>query len=175
MSPSPEKHEFQAEVQQLLDLMIHSLYSNKDIFLRELISNASDALDKRRFAALATDSLAAPEGAGILVSVDAESRTLWIKDDGIGMSREEAVENLGTIARSGTQEFLQRLKEGGSETSPELIGQFGVGFYASFMVADEVRVLTRRAGEESATLWISKGGGEFSIDRRGCIQRSLLW
>jgi molecular chaperone HtpG len=164
MSATPENHQFQAEVQQLLDLMIHSLYSNKDIFLRELISNASDALDKRRFAGVADDSLAPPEEAGVLVSVDAGSRTLWIKDDGIGMSREETLENLGTIARSGTQAFLKTLKDKGGDLPPELIGQFGVGFYASFMVADEVKVLTRRAGEESATLWRSKGGGEFSVE-----------
>jgi len=134
-----ETHEFQTEVKQLLDLMIHSLYTNKDVFLRELISNASDALDKIHFEAL-TDSTLLPEGDSVIfVETDPEKRTLTVRDNGIGMSHAEVVENIGTIARSGTKEFASKLKEAkDAEASLELIGQFGVGFYASFMVADRV-------------------------------------
>ncbi|MCH2169194.1 molecular chaperone HtpG [Myxococcota bacterium] len=163
-----EHHEFQAEVQQLLDLMIHSLYSNRDIFLRELISNASDALDRVRFAGL-TEPALLPEGElAIEIRVDPEKRELSISDNGIGMSRDEVVENLGTLARSGTSKFLATLEKSrnageNSEVSPELIGQFGVGFYASFMVADRVTVLSRKAGEDKATVWESAGDGRFAV------------
>jgi len=156
-------HTFQAETQKLLDLMIHSLYSNKEVFLRELISNASDALDRRRFEAVSNPELAAAGELGIELVANRIERTLTISDNGIGMSRDELVENLGTIARSGTLEFLKRAGEG-EEASPDLIGQFGVGFYASFMVADEVDVVSRRAGEEGATRWTSKGAGEYALD-----------
>lgn len=160
---SAETHEFQAEVQKLLDLMIHSLYSNKDVFLRELVSNASDALDRRRFQGLTDESLL-PEGEfGIELRVDSDARTLTIIDNGLGMSRDDVRENLGTIARSGTLEYLKDL-EGAKEATPELIGQFGVGFYASFMVADQVEVSTRKAGEDTATHWVSQGAGSYTVE-----------
>jgi molecular chaperone HtpG len=163
MTQQPERHEFQAEVRELLDLMIHSLYSHKDIFLRELISNASDALDKIRFEALSRPELAAGELA-ISLEIDAAARTLAVHDNGIGMSRAEVVENLGTIARSGTREFLRAIREAKAAAAPELIGQFGVGFYASFMVADRITVVTRRAGTEEATRWESTGDGSYTLD-----------
>jgi molecular chaperone HtpG len=156
---APERHEFQAEVRQLLDLMIHSLYSHKDIFLRELVSNASDALDKGRFEAITRPELS-PEGElEIRLEVDREARTLSVWDNGIGMSRDEVVQNIGTIARSGTREFFQAVRERQGALPPELIGQFGVGFYSSFMVADRIVLLTRKAGEERATRWESTGDG----------------
>ena len=160
MSETPERHEFQTEVRQLLDLMIHSLYSHKEVFLRELISNASDALDKRRFEALTRPELAPAEELAIHLEADAAARTLTVRDNGIGMSREEVVQNIGTIARSGTGEFLAALRErAGQVVPPELIGRFGVGFYSSFMVADRITVLSRRAGEATATRWESGGDG----------------
>jgi molecular chaperone HtpG len=162
---SVETHSFQAEVKQLLGLMIHSLYSHKEIFLRELVSNASDALDRLRFAALTDASLLPDEELGIWLRADAKARRLTVEDNGIGMSREEVLANIGTIARSGTAEFLKTLEESQSkELSPELIGEFGVGFYSSFMVADKVIVVTRKAGEASATRWESDGAGGFSIE-----------
>jgi molecular chaperone HtpG len=163
MSEQAERHEFQAEVRELLDLMIHSLYSHKDIFLRELISNASDALDKVRFEALSRPELAPVGELAITLEVDAGARTLAVHDNGIGMSRPEVVENLGTIARSGTREFLRLVREARATAAPELIGQFGVGFYASFMVADRITVVTRRAGTEEATRWESAGDGSYSL------------
>jgi molecular chaperone HtpG len=157
---------FQAEVKQLLQLMIHSLYSNREIFLRELISNASDASDKLRFEALSDSSLL--EGVGemeIQVSFDKEARTITLRDRGIGLSREEAIEHLGTIARSGTREFFGKLS-GDQARDSQLIGQFGVGFYSAFIVADRVTVLSRRAGRPAseAIRWESDGSGEFSIE-----------
>jgi molecular chaperone HtpG len=157
-----ETHAFQAETQKLLDLMIHSLYSNKEVFLRELISNASDALDRRRFEAISNPDLAAEGELGIELVADRVARTLTLSDNGIGMNRAELVEHLGTIARSGTLEFLKR-SEQGADAAPDLIGQFGVGFYASFMVADEVDVVSRRAGEEEAARWTSRGAGEYAL------------
>ena len=159
------RYEFQAETKRLLELMIHSLYSNKEIFLRELISNASDALDKLHIAALQDQSLAPAEELHIRLEVDADARTLTIHDNGIGMTADEAVQNLGTIAKSGTQEFLTLLKNKDELAKrPELIGQFGVGFYSSFLVADRVTLVTRKAGEDAATLWESDGvGGSFAI------------
>jgi len=160
-----EAKPFQAEVTELLGLMIHSLYSHKEIFLRELISNASDALDKLRFEAVTrTELLPAGEQLRIRLSVDADARWLEIADNGIGMSRDEVVENLGVIARSGTRKFLDALRERGAST-PELIGQFGVGFYSSFMVAERVTVDTQRAGEDYGTRWSSKGDGEYQLER----------
>jgi molecular chaperone HtpG len=162
MAEPAERHEFQAEVRELLDLMIHSLYSHKDIFLRELISNASDALDKIRFEALSRPELASGE-LEITLEIDAAARTLAVHDNGIGMSRAEVVLNLGTIARSGTREFLRAIREAKAAAAPELIGQFGVGFYASFMVADRITVVTRRAGTEEATRWESVGDGSYTL------------
>ncbi len=156
---------FQAEVKQLLKLMIHSLYSHKEIFLRELISNASDALDKLRFAALAKpDLLAGGSELAITIDADAQARTITITDNGIGMSREEAIEHLGTIAKSGTAEFLASMT-GDQKQDAQLIGQFGVGFYSSFIVADRVDVYSRRAGLDAAAgvHWQSSGDGEFSV------------
>src|SRR4051794_14152971 len=137
MTQTPERHEFQAEVKQLLDLMVHSLYSNKDIFLRELISNASDALDKLRFERLTRPELGGGGELHVRLDPDKEKRTLSVIDNGIGMTRDEVVKNIGTIARSGTKEFLSAVKQAQrNEVPPELIGQFGVGFYSAFMVAD---------------------------------------
>jgi molecular chaperone HtpG len=162
MAEPAERHEFQAEVRELLDLMIHSLYSHKDIFLRELISNASDALDKIRFEALSRPELASGE-LEITLEIDPAARTLAVHDNGVGMSRAEVVANLGTIARSGTREFLRAIREAKAAAAPELIGQFGVGFYASFMVADRITVVTRRAGAEEATRWESVGDGSYTL------------
>ncbi len=160
MSLTPERHEFQTEVRQLLDLMVHSLYSHKDIFLRELISNASDALDKLRFEALTRPELSPAEELEIRLEVDKNARMLSVHDNGTGMTREEVVQNIGTIARSGTKEFLEAVRASqGKASAPELIGQFGVGFYSSFMAAERVTVLTRRAGEATATRWESTGEG----------------
>jgi molecular chaperone HtpG len=164
MSEPAERHEFQAEVRELLDLMIHSLYSHKDIFLRELISNASDALDKVRFEALSRPELSPIGELEVTLEVDETARTLAVHDNGIGMTRQEVVENLGTIARSGTREFLRALREAQAAGTPELIGQFGVGFYSSFMVADRITVVTRRAGTEDATRWESTGDGGYTLD-----------
>jgi molecular chaperone HtpG len=158
-----ETHSFQAETQKLLDLMIHSLYANKEVFLRELISNASDALDRRRFEGLSNPELQSEEELEIHLVADRLARTLTVSDNGIGMTREDLVDNLGTIARSGTIEFLNQ-SDSSDETSPDLIGQFGVGFYASFMVADEVDVVSRRAGEDKATRWISTGAGQYNLE-----------
>jgi len=161
-----ETHEFQAEVSKLLDLMINSLYKEKDIFLRELIANASDACDKLRYAAITEPALLGDDpDLKVQISVDTEARTLTIQDNGVGMNHDDLVENLGTIARSGTEAFLKQLKasEDADEADPDLIGQFGVGFYSTFMVASKVEVFTRRAGEDSGWRWESKGRGKFSI------------
>ena len=161
---SSETKPFQAEVKELLGLMIHSLYSHREIFLRELISNASDALDKLRFEALTKPELMAPDARlAIRLEVDRSARVLRVIDNGIGMSREEVVDNLGTIARSGTRRFLEALRAKGGQ-APELIGQFGVGFYASFMVASEIVVETRRAGTNEGTRWTSRGDGEYTLE-----------
>src|SRR5450830_2153178 len=165
-SPAPEKMAFQAEVKQLLQLMIHSLYSNKEIVLRELISNASDAADKLRFEALANGALYENDSElKIRVSFDKEARTISISDNGIGMSRDEVIANIGTIAKSGTREFFQALT-GDQAKDAHLIGQFGVGFYSSFIVADRVTLVTRRAGLAAgeAVRWESEGGGDYTIE-----------
>ncbi len=157
---------FQTEVKQLLQLMIHSLYSNREIFLRELISNASDACDKLRFEALHNGSLFENDSElNIRISYDKDAHTLTITDNGIGMNRDEVIANLGTIAKSGTREFFTRLS-GDQQKDAHLIGQFGVGFYSAFIVADKVTVLSRRAGEnaDQGVRWESDGGGEFSIE-----------
>ncbi|WP_319239747.1 molecular chaperone HtpG [uncultured Propionivibrio sp.] len=166
MSAPKETLGFQAEVKQLLNLMIHSLYSNKEIFLRELISNASDACDKLRFEALNNSALYGDDAElRIRVSFDKEARTITISDNGIGLSREEAIEHLGTIAKSGTREFFSALT-GDQAKDAHLIGQFGVGFYSSFIVADKVTVVSRRAGLEAnqAVCWESAGEGDFSVE-----------
>ena len=164
MGAGQEQHEFQAEVKQLLDLVIHSLYTNKDIFLRELISNSSDALDKRRLEGLTRQELL-PEGdLKIFLESDSAARTLTVSDNGIGMSRQEVVDHIGTIARSGTREFLKEMsKRQEKGESAELIGQFGVGFYSCFMVAEKVVLETRKAGEEEATRWESGGGAGYLV------------
>ena len=161
-----ETFEFQVEARQLLQMMIHSIYSNKDVFLRELVSNASDALDKLRLEALRDDSLGADvSDLHIAIEADADARTLTVRDNGIGMSYDDVVELIGTIANSGTAKFLRELKEAKDTAATEgLIGQFGVGFYASFMVADEVTLLTRRAGESQGTRWASGGEGTYTIE-----------
>ncbi|MFE9662827.1 molecular chaperone HtpG [Streptomyces sp. NPDC005955] len=158
---STETLEFQAEARQLLELMVHSIYSNKDIFLRELVSNASDALDKRRLAGLKDEALRTDD-LHIEIEADTEARTLTVRDNGIGMSREELVELIGTIARSGTAETLRRLKE--NKESAELIGQFGVGFYSVFMVADRTTLLTRKAGQATGVRWESTGDGTYTVE-----------
>ncbi|MBV9109156.1 MAG: molecular chaperone HtpG [Gemmatimonadetes bacterium] len=165
MSEQAQQFAFQAEVQRLLDLVIHSLYTHKEIFLRELVSNASDAIDRLRFEALTHPELL-PEGhePKIRLIPDRENRTLTIEDDGIGMTRDEVVQNIGTIARSGTREALAQLKESAGEGAGQLIGQFGVGFYSSFMVADRVELVTRKAGTDQAVRWESAGGGSFTVE-----------
>lgn len=165
MSQNQETRGFQSEVKQLLQLMIHSLYSNKEIFLRELISNASDAADKLRFKALSNSALYEGDGdLRVRVSFDADKGTITISDNGIGMTREQVIDHLGTIAKSGTKEFLTALGQDQAKNS-QLIGQFGVGFYSAFIVADKVTVKTRAAGEEAdkAVLWESAGEGEYSV------------
>ena len=160
-----ETMEFQAEAKQLLELMIHSVYSEKDVFLRELISNASDALDKLRLEALLNkEAKVDTSDLHIFLETDKEKRTLVIHDNGVGMNRDEVVRLIGTIAKSGTKEFLKNLeKSKDKKDSEQLIGQFGVGFYSAFMVADKVELLTRRLGEEKAVLWTSEGDGTYTI------------
>jgi len=162
-----QTHGFQAEVRELLHLMIHSLYSHKEIFLRELISNASDANDRLRFAAIAApDLLGQDTELQITVEADQQAGTVTIRDNGIGMTREEAVANLGTIARSGTAQFFRSLS-GDQQKASQLIGQFGVGFYSAFIVADRVEVHSRKAGvpETEGVRWESRADGEFSVER----------
>ena len=166
MTDNVQTHGFQAEVRELLRLMIHSLYSHREIFLRELISNASDANDKLRFSALAQPELLAGESElKIWVDYDADKKTLTIRDNGIGMTRDEAIAHLGTIAKSGTADFFKKLT-GDQQKDSQLIGQFGVGFYSAFIVADEVEVHTRKAGEPATAgvRWASKADGEFTVE-----------
>ncbi|MBL4772710.1 MAG: molecular chaperone HtpG [Alcanivoracaceae bacterium] len=159
-----ENLQFQTEVSQLLHLMIHSLYSNKEIFLRELISNANDACDKLRFAALSDDTLnEGDKELKIEIEFDAEKNTVTIRDNGIGMTRSEVIDNIGTIAKSGTKEFLSKLT-GDDAKDSQMIGQFGVGFYSSFIVADKVTLKTRKAGKKTGVLWESTGKAEFTIE-----------
>ena len=157
-----EKKEFKTEVQQLLDLVIHSLYSNKDIFLRELISNGSDAIDRLRFKSLSDKELIQDDPEfRIKLHVDNKAKTLSIEDNGIGMTRDELESNIGTIARSGTRQFMEELKKGKANNNPELIGQFGVGFYSAFMVADRVTLKTRHASSNESWTWESSGDGTY--------------
>lgn len=159
-----QTHVFQTEISQLLDLMINSLYSQKEIFLRELISNSSDAIDKRRFEALTDSSLLNDEEElAVTITVDKDSSTLTIADNGIGMSHDEVIENIGTIARSGTKKFMEAMKADKSKSDANFIGQFGVGFYSAFMVADKVSLVTLKAGTKQAVSWESDGKGEFTI------------
>jgi molecular chaperone HtpG len=172
---APETRAFQAEVAKLLDIVVHSLYSNREIFLRELISNASDACDKLRYAALTEPKLLEDGGAefAIHISFDKTAKTLTIADNGIGMSRDELIANLGTIAKSGTSEFVKALAKDKDAKSKDvnLIGQFGVGFYSAFMVADKVEVISRKAGETHGWIWASDGKGEFSVAERSDAAR----
>ncbi|MBR1396611.1 MAG: molecular chaperone HtpG [Selenomonadaceae bacterium] len=164
---SKQTMEFQAETKRLLDLVINSIYTNKEIFLRELISNASDAIDKLHFESLTNhDILDNNAEYEIFIVPDAESKTITISDNGIGMTRDEVITNIGTIAKSGTKAFLEQLKENGGDSTEELIGQFGVGFYSAFIVADKVTLITRKAGQDnnSAVKWESDGTGEFTIE-----------
>ena len=162
-------HEFKTEVKQMLDLVIHSLYSNKEIFLRELISNASDAIDRARFESLKDASILENDPDWkIKLIVDKDARTLTVRDNGIGMNAEEVEKNIGTVANSGTKHFLEALKENKDELPPELIGQFGVGFYSAFMVADEVTLITRR-GLPSASLTVSSCSMSITM---GCSTKS---
>lgn len=166
MSARVEKLEFQAEARQLLELLVHSVYSNKDSFLRELISNASDALDKLRLETLRNKELTADTSdLHIDLEVGREPRTLTVRDNGIGMTHDEVVDLIGTLAKSGTAQLRRQLQDAkNSAASDELIGQFGVGFYSTFMVADEVELLTRKAGESGATRWVSSGDGTYTIE-----------
>lgn len=164
---SVEKLEFKTEIKQLLDLMVHSLYSHKEVFLRELISNASDAIDRAHYESLTNADIHEGDTEWLIrLSVDTEKKTLTVSDNGIGMTREEAVESLGTIARSGTKEFLQILQSKDIKDNPELIGQFGVGFYSSFMVADKITVVSRKAGakDKMGVRWESTGDGSFTVE-----------
>ncbi|MGB1613100.1 MAG: molecular chaperone HtpG, partial [Arenicellales bacterium] len=169
-------HSFQTEVKQLLQLMIHSLYSNKEVFLRELISNGSDACDRLRFAAL-TDSGLMDDGEHlcIQVSVDKTAKTVTIRDNGIGMSQDEVIDNIGTIARSGTKQFLQAIS-GDAKNDANLIGQFGVGFYSAFLVAHRVELTTRRAGTATSegVRWTSNGEGEYTIETAEVADRGTM-
>src|SRR6218665_2442591 len=167
---SKQTHSFQAEVAQLLHLVTHSLYSNKEIFVRELVSNASDACDKLRYEALNNSALYedAPD-LHVRIAVDKKARTLTISDNGIGMSAQEAIDHLGTIAKSGTKDFMSKLgaeKQADAKEQGQLIGQFGVGFYSGFIVADKITVETRRAGlkAEEGVRWISGGAGDFEVE-----------
>src|SRR6202142_1590787 len=157
----PQIKEFQSETKQVLRLVIHSLYSHKEIFLRELISNASDACEKLRFEALANPALMGSDTLSVTLISDAAAGTLTIKDNGIGMSRDEVIDNLGTVARSGTKKFLEGLS-GDSAKDAQLIGQFGVGFYSAFIVADRVTVISKRA-DCAAVRWDSDGEGSYEI------------
>lgn len=162
---SVETLEFQAETKRLLDLVVNSIYTNKEIFLRELISNASDAIDKLHFESLTNhDLLGNDENFEIFVVPDKETKTVTISDNGIGMTRGEVVSNIGTIAKSGTRAFLEKIQAQDKTAEQELIGQFGVGFYSAFIVADKVELITRRAGENSAVKWISDGAGEYTLE-----------
>ena len=164
MTELPKQHAFQAEVARILELMVHSVYTEKEIFLRELISNASDALDKLRYLALTDAKLTADDGSELAISIEPRltERALMVRDNGIGMSAEELVDNLGTIARSGTKAFLEQMAA--EKTGTDLIGQFGIGFYSAFMVATRIEVVSRRAGSADANRWVSGGGGGFSIE-----------
>ena len=166
MSTSPTTYEFQAEVKQVLDIVIHSLYTDREIFVRELVSNAADALEKMRLTQLTENSVFdAEKPLEITITTDEEAKTLTIADHGIGMTRAELVENLGTIAHSGSKAFVKALKNAGKQADAQLIGQFGVGFYSAFMVSDQVKVYTHSWREDGEHLvWTSDGAGSYSIE-----------
>ncbi len=175
MTQQVESHAFQAEVQEVLSLVIHSLYTERDIFLRELLSNASDALDKLRFEALThADWLPDGETLGIALDADTDARTLTIADNGIGMDKDDLTGNLGRVASSGTKKFLEALKENKAEKTPDLIGKFGVGFYSAFMVADEVTVESRKAGTDTGWRWKSDGKGEYTLEEVSDLPRGTV-
>ncbi|HEY6184009.1 MAG TPA: ATP-binding protein, partial [Terriglobales bacterium] len=179
-APTVESFQFQAETTQLLNLMIHSLYTQREIFLRELISNASDALDRLRFEALTNPELVPDDHKyEIRLKPDPTAQTLTIADTGIGMSRQELIDHIGTIARSGTQELRKRMTQSQSaEASTDLIGQFGVGFYSAFIVADKVRIVTRRAGQTESSCWESTGDGSYTLtetEKAGCGTEITLY
>lgn len=159
-----EKLQFQAETKRLLDLVVNSIYTNKEIFLRELISNAADALDKLRIESLTNKDLVDDSEPEIFIIPDAATKTITISDNGIGMTRDEVITNIGTIAKSGTKDFLDKLREANTANAQELIGQFGVGFYSAFIVADKVELLTRKAGTDSGVKWTSDGAGEYELE-----------
>ncbi|MBE8955707.1 MAG: molecular chaperone HtpG [Quinella sp. 2Q5] len=159
-----EKLQFQAETKRLLDLVVNSIYTNKEIFLRELISNASDALDKLRIESLTNTDIASDMEPEIFIAPDAKAKTITISDNGIGMTRDEVIANIGTIAKSGTKDFLDKLRESTAAAAQELIGQFGVGFYSAFIVAEKVELVTRKVGTASAVKWISDGAGEYELE-----------
>src|SRR4029450_12432050 len=163
LTETMERHEFGAEVGRLLDLVVHSLYTEREIFLRELVANAADAVDRRRIEALTSPELTLPAEAKVRVVPDKAAHTLTIADPGIGMAKADLAQNLGTIARSGTLAFARSLAEAQAAERPSLIGQFGVGFYSAFMVADRVEVTSRRAGTEEAWTWASEGRGEYTL------------
>ena len=163
MGETMERHAFGAEVGRLLDLVVHSLYTEREIFLRELVANAADAVDRRRFEALTSPDLTLPADAKVRIVPDKAARTLTISDPGIGMAKADLAQNLGTIARSGTLAFARSLAEAQAADRPSLIGQFGVGFYSAFMVADRVEVTSRRAGADEAWTWASEGQGEYTL------------
>ncbi|WP_026439232.1 molecular chaperone HtpG [Acidocella facilis] len=173
---SEETRNFGTEVGRLLDLVVHSLYSDREIFLRELVANAADATDKRRFLALSDEKLALPDNAAIRISADKGAKTLRIEDSGIGMAKEELAENLGTIAKSGTAGFAAQLASAKPEERPSLIGQFGVGFYSAFMVAEKVEVISRKAGTDEAWEWMSDGQGQYTLKsaERGAPGTTIL-
>ena len=160
---TPERHEFGAEVGRLLDLVVHALYSDREIFLRELVANAADATDRRRFEALTDPALTPPADAAVRITVDKDARTITVADNGVGMSKVELAQNLGTIARSGTRAFGAEMAKAKPEDRTSLIGQFGVGFYSAFMVADRVEVTSRRVGSDEAWLWSSEGAGSYTL------------
>jgi molecular chaperone HtpG len=165
-TPAPagaETREFSAEVGRLLDLVVNALYSEREIFLRELVANAADAIDRRRFSSLTDPALALPSDAAVVITPDKPGRLITISDDGMGMGRDELVSNLGTIARSGTRAFGETIQHAKPEERPSLIGQFGVGFYSAFMVSDRVEVISRRAGSDEAWSWRSDGRGSFDV------------
>ncbi|EKM99714.1 molecular chaperone HtpG [Acidocella sp. MX-AZ02] len=173
---SEETRNFGTEVGRLLDLVVHSLYSDREIFLRELVANAADATDKRRFLALSDEKLALPDNAAIRIAADKGAKTLRIEDSGIGMAKEELAENLGTIAKSGTAGFAAQLASAKPEERPSLIGQFGVGFYSAFMVAEKVEVISRKAGTDEAWEWMSDGQGQYTLKpaERGAPGTTIL-